>query len=89
MGGIVIVLFAVFAFVMFFVQRSSHETSIKSQVESLGGTVISCERTMFNNGPFFFRGKGGSIYRFEYNIGNETREGWVRFGSLFGPDWRL
>ena len=89
MSVIVIILFAIFAVAIFFIQSGSHETSIKSQVESLGGAVLSIERTMFNNGPFFFKGKGGSIYRFEYNIGNETREGWVRFGSLFGPDWRL
>ena len=89
MGGIVIILFVIFAFLMFLIQSGSHENSIKSQVESLGGTVLTMERTMFNNGPFYIKGKGRSIYKFTYSIGNETKEGWVRFGSLFGPDWRL
>ena len=74
---------------MFFVQSVSHETSIKKKVESICGAVISIERTVFNNGPFFYKGKGRSIYKFTYNIGNEIKEGWVRFGSLFGADWRL
>jgi hypothetical protein len=34
-------------------------------------------------------GKGKTVYRIEYTIGNNTKEGWVRFGGLFGPDWRL
>lgn len=89
MSGIIIILIVVFAVAAFFIQSQSHESSIKSKVESLGGTISSIERTMFNNGPFFIKGKGKSIYRFEYNIGNETKEGWVRFGSLFGPDWRV
>jgi hypothetical protein len=89
MSGIIIVLFAIFGIAIFFIQNGSHESSIKSQVEALGGTVISIERTMFNNGPFFLKGKGRTIYRFEYNTGGEIKEGWVRFGGLFGADWRL
>ena len=89
MGEVVIVLFVAFAIAIFFILSKSYENSIKSKVEGFGGTLISIERMMFNNGPFFIKGKGKSIYRFEYRIGNETKEGWVRFGSLFRPDWRV
>ena len=89
MSVIVIILFAIFAVAIFFVQSEIHKNSINNQVESIGGVVICIERTMFNNGPFYIKGKGRSIYKFTYNIGDETEEGWVRFGNLFGPDWRL
>lgn len=89
MSGIIIALFLIFAIVITFIQKAGYEEDIKSKVEALGGIVISIERTMFDNGPFFIKGKGRSIYRFQYKIGDETKEGWVRFGSLFGPDWRL
>jgi hypothetical protein len=87
--GVIFILLVIFSIVMFFIKSSRYEESIKNQVQVLGGKVISIEKTMFNNGPFFIKGKGKSIYRFQYTIGNEIKEGWVRFGSLFGPDWRL
>lgn len=89
MSGVIILIFIIFTAVIFFITSASHENSIKDKVESLGGAVISIERTMFDNGPFFIKGKGRSIYRFEYRIDNEIKEGWVRFGGLFGPDWRI
>jgi hypothetical protein len=62
--------------------NSSHENSIRSKIESLGGDVINIEKTMFNNGPFFIKGKGCTVYKFEYRIGKEIKTGWVRFGRV-------
>lgn len=89
MSVIIVILIIAAALAIYFIQGKSHEKSINTQVESLGGEVLSIERTILDNGPFFIRGKGRSIYRFEYTINTERKEGWVRFGSLFGPDWKM
>lgn len=86
---IIVILIIAAALAIYFIQGKSYEKSINSQVESLGGQVISIERTIVDNGPFFIRGKGNSIYRFEYTIDDERKEGWVRFVSLLGPDWKM
>ncbi|MCX7747804.1 MAG: hypothetical protein N2645_13090 [Clostridia bacterium] len=54
-----------------------------------GGKVISIERRSLMTGPFFFRGKGTTVYHIDYEIGNRRKEGWVKFGGFLGPDWRL
>jgi hypothetical protein len=46
------------------------------------------EKKLFSTGAFMVVGKGRTVYRIEYRIGDDGREGWVRFGGLFGPDWR-
>lgn len=84
-----IVVFIILAVIIFIVQGESHKTKITEQVNSMGGEVINIERKTFATGPFIIAGKGKTIYRFEYSIDNEVKEGWVKFGSLFGPDWKL
>lgn len=74
---------------LFIIQQQNHERKINEYVESLGGYVITIEHKTFATGPFILVGKGRTVYRFEYSIGNQSKEGWVKFGSLFGPDWRL
>ncbi|WP_055668708.1 hypothetical protein [Desnuesiella massiliensis] len=89
MEFLLIIAFIVFIVVMLIVQGERHERKIREQISSIGGEVISIERKTFSTGPFFLVGKGRTVYRIEYRRGNEIKEGWVKFGDLFGPDWRL
>jgi hypothetical protein len=89
MGVFTVILFIILAIVISFVQGESHERKITEQIESMNGKVISIEKKLFSTGPFMVVGKGRTVYRMEYRIGNNAKEGWVRFGGLFGPDWRL
>lgn len=86
---IIVIAIIAIALVIYFIQGKRYEKSINTKVEELGGKIISIERTVVNNGPFFIRGKGMSIYRFEYIIDNEEKEGWAKFGSLLGPEWKM
>lgn len=70
-------------------QNSYHKDKINEYIDSIGGTVINIERRTFRTGPFFMVGKGRTVYRIEYTIDGETKEGWVKFGGWGGPDWRL
>jgi hypothetical protein len=90
MEAVVIVLFVVFAISISIFQRKSYERKIMEQINSIGGEVTSIERKTFSGGPFFIVGRRGrTIYRIEYRKDNKIREGWVKFGGLFGPDWKL
>jgi len=64
---------------------------IEEKIELMGGEVIDIERRNFFKGigPFMIAGRGRVIYRIEYYLGGETKEGWVKFGILFGSDWKL
>lgn len=88
---VIFVIFTVLAIVINSIRSESHQGSINNQIESMGGKVISIERRSFFTGlgPFMVVGKGRVIYRIEYVINDEVKEGWVRFGGLLGPDWRL
>lgn len=70
---------------------AKYERDIHNVIESMGGEVISVEKRNFFTGigPFHVVGKGRVIYRIIYRIYGVEKEGWVRFGSLLGPDWRL
>lgn len=89
MTGLIIIVFAVIAVCFYFIQKSNHESKIHEHIESIGGKVVSIESRTFSTGPFVLVGKGRTVYRIEYQVGSQIREGWVRFGGLFGPDWRL
>lgn len=71
--------------------HSNRKKTIEDMIISIGGEIISIERRNFFNGigPFYVVGKGRAVYRISYLLDGEEKEGWVRFGSLFGPDWRL
>lgn len=91
MPFLLFILFLFLAVGVSFLQKARYEEKIKEMVATQGGEFISLERRNFiaGLGPFMMVGKGRSVYRFEYRVGTEIREGWVKFGNLFGPDWRL
>ncbi len=92
MGFIMVfILFFLFSIFIFFMQQSGHEDKINRQILALGGRVVSIEKMGFFDGlgPFIVVGKGRTVYRIEYQVGDEVKEGWVRFGGIMGPDWRL
>jgi hypothetical protein len=89
MEALSLVLLVVFAVSIYIFQRISHQRKIMEQIKSIGGDVINIERKSYFGGPFIMVGKGHTVYRIEYRKGSELKEGWVRFGSLLGPDWRL
>jgi hypothetical protein len=87
---VLLVIVAVAAVIVLNIFTNEHyEKKIDNQISAMGGRVIHIEKKVFGTGPFVLCGKGRTIYRIEYEIEDEIREGWVRFGSLFGPDWRL
>ena len=66
-----------------------HRRKIYEKVESMGGKVTVIERRFCSIGPFIAVGKGRTVYRFEYWLNNQRQEGWVKFGTWFGPGWRI
>lgn len=89
MDAVIIVVFVTLAILIAVLQRTSHQRRITDKIHSIGGEVISIERKAISGGPFFIIGKGRTVYRIEYRKGAETKEGWVKFGDLFGPEWKL
>jgi hypothetical protein len=91
MQAVIIIIFAVVALGVFFMRQAGYEDKIYKEIESMGGTVISIEKRNFFTGigPFMVVGKGRTVYRIDYQAGDAVKEGWVRFGGLLGPDWRL
>ncbi|MCT4595649.1 MAG: hypothetical protein N4A57_15480 [Anaeromicrobium sp.] len=86
-----ILLFIIIGIIIYFARSESHQDSIKSKIDSLGGHLISYERRNFFTGigPFMVVGKGRMIYRIEYKVNGIKKEGWVRFGGISGTDWRM
>lgn len=74
-----------------FVRIQSYENKIYDEIEALGGKVIDIERRNFFTGigPFHVVGKNRVVFRIVYEINGVEKEGWVRFGGIMGPDWRL
>ena len=94
--GIVIVVIAAVIVSVFFVFRRGKwlekcEREIREKIGSVDGKVLNIERRDFFSGlgPFAIVGKGKAVYRVEYQIRDQKKESWVRFGGLSGPDWRL
>lgn len=88
---IVIIVFIVIGIILFFIRSESHQTSIESKINSLGGSLNGYERCniITGLGPFMVVGKGRVIYRIDYEVDGIRKEGWVRFGGITGPDWRM
>lgn len=84
-----VVILVVFAVSMSIAQVKNHKKKIMEQVRSINGEIISVERKTFSTGPFLWVRRGRTVYRIEYRKDNEVKEGWVKFGDLSGPDWRL
>lgn len=74
-----------------FARLCSFENSIYNEIEARGGKVKSIEKRNFFTGigPFHVVGKNRVVYRIVYEKKGIEKEGWVRFGGLLGPDWRL
>lgn len=91
MTPVIVITFVFIGILIFIVQNAGHHNKIEEKIKSIGGEVVNVERrNLFTGlGPFMVVGKGRSVYMIEYNVNGETKEGWVRFGGLFGPDWRL
>ncbi|MDP4181429.1 MAG: hypothetical protein Q8942_10090 [Bacillota bacterium] len=89
--GVLVIIFFAFIIVFSIFQMENRERQITEKIQSIGGTVISIERRNFFSGigPFLVVGRGRVVYRIEYRLDDRAIEGWVRFGGLFGPDWRL
>ena len=87
-----IVLILIPVIVYLFLARTQYlEKSIYEKIEAHGGKVISIERRNFFTGigPFHVVGKKRVVYRIVYEKNGVEKEGWVRFGGIMGPDWRL
>ena len=89
MEALVIMIFMIIVIGLYFLKVSVHKERIKEKVNFLGGNVINIEKRTFRTGPFILIGKGKMVYRIEYRVGDIEKEGWVKFGGLLGPDWRL
>ena len=84
-----IVLILTFAIVLFLYQSVHHERKIGEKISELGGNIIKLERKYFSYGPLKWEIGDKTVNRIEYEINGEYYEGWVKFGGLMGPDWRL
>jgi hypothetical protein len=91
MTPLIIIFLVVLIVLITIVQYQGHQSKINEKITSIGAEVINVERRNFFTGigPFMAVGKGRTVYRIKYRVGSEIKEGWVRFGGLFGPDWRL
>jgi hypothetical protein len=91
MSALGIVVFMIIAIMIYFARIESHQDSIEGKIDFLGGRLISYERRNFFTGigPFVVVGKGRMVYRIEYEVNGIKKEGWVRFGGMLGPDWRM
>lgn len=89
--GFIFIILAIFLLVVFVMQSTGREDKIEEMIRSIGGEVVNVERRNFFTGigPFMVVGKGRTVYRIEYRVEGELKEGWVRFGGMLGPDWRL
>ncbi len=87
----IIVPIVIIVIVFSVIRTESYENKIEEYVRSLGGTVVSYEKHgLFNGlGPFMVVGRGRTVYKVIYKLNGDNREGWVRFGGMFGPDWRF
>lgn len=70
------------------INNLSHENSIKDYVKKMGGVIISIKRNTDDNTPFFKETRDKIIYKFEYKINDEIKEGWVMFGGI-RADWKI
>jgi len=76
--------------VVYYWFSGAREKKIHEKIESMGGKVDAIERRNFFTGigPFTIVGKNKVVYRIVYKISGQTKEIWVRFGGLFGPEWK-
>lgn len=71
------------------IQNDIYKSKIYKGIESFGGKLVKIQRERFSTGPFLPTGNLIHIYRIQYYFRDELKEGWVKFGILSEPDWRL
>lgn len=71
------------------IKNINYKNQILLHIKSLGGEIQHCERAADQTGPFYTKEAEKYIYKFQYKINNELKEGWVRFGTPHGADWKL
>jgi hypothetical protein len=89
MEALALVIFVCFAVMIAIIQVKIQKRKIIEQMLSMGCKVISIERKVFHTGPFVWVKRGRTVYKIRYKKDKEEKEGWVMFGDLSGPDWRL
>ena len=91
MEGLGFVIIIALGIGIYFLRVASHKGSIENKIEELNGVYISHEKRFFLSGigPFHIVGKGQVVYSFKYELDGCVNEGWVRFGSILGPNWQL
>lgn len=91
MQGFGILTLLVFVIGLELVLNKVRRRKIEEEITSMGGEVMNIERRNFlsGTGPFVLVGRGRAVYKIEYYLGGETKEGWVKFGRIYGPDWKL
>lgn len=67
---------------------ANHEKIINEKIRSIGGETLKIEKIAQLSGTWFLIFKR-SVYRIEYRHGDEDAEGWVKFKTITGPEWKL
>lgn len=87
MEAVGVIIFVVLSVSISSLQARCHRRMITKHIQSMDGEVIRIKSNL--TGPFLGIRRGSSVYRVEYRTNTLVKEGWVKFGDLFGPEWRL
>ena len=90
-GGIFILIPVVIAFslIMYAAQSDADQTDIRRWARENRFEIDSVEKPWFDNGPFWFRGKGRRMYRIQVRDENgASRTVYMRAGT-FNRDYRF
>lgn len=71
------------------IENITYKNKIVLYIEAIDGKILFSQKVMDETGPFYQQEKGKYIYKYKYIIGDEVKEGWVRFGNTYGADWKL
>jgi hypothetical protein len=83
------IVMVIIVIIISFYSDKSHKETIRDEIKYMGGDVINIERCWFGSGPFILKGKGATVYKFEYYLDGKYKIGYVKFGSMLGPKWKL
>ena len=80
-----------FTIVLTLVVNHFRKHNIQEKIKSIGGEIVSIEKRNYLTGigPNKIVGRGMAVYRVVYQQENKLKEGWVKFGGFWGPDWKL
>jgi len=73
------------------IMRRRHNRLIEKKMDSLGGVLVSgnAQFGFYNVGPYKWVARHQTVYKFEYTLDGETKNGWVKFNLWGEPDWRI